>query len=302
MKNILILTTILLVGCKEKNKHSVTEKIESKRVTTESYELVKSSHSKALLILFPGGGSTSKVTKKEFKILKAATDTNISVLLMNFNRHLWIDNEETEHLSAQLEEIIAKNDLKKDRIFIGGMSIGGTDAITLSNYLSLLNSPISPKGVFVVDSPIDLCALYEGSQKDVARKDFSEERLEEPKFIIEYFEGEFGGTDSLLAKIQKVSPVTLKTNNIENIKGLKNTKLRFYTEPDTLWWKEVRQTDFENTNAYTLQKTSEILINDSWKNFQMIQTSDKGYRSNGMKHPHSWSIVDKNGLIDWILE
>ena len=44
------------------------------------------------------------------------------------------------------------------------MSIGGTVALTLSDYLSKTNSPIKPNGVFVVDSPIDLYALYESSQ------------------------------------------------------------------------------------------------------------------------------------------
>ncbi len=60
MKNIIILAAILFIGCKEKSKRSVVEKSESTTVITENYELVKSSNSKALLILFPGGASTSK--------------------------------------------------------------------------------------------------------------------------------------------------------------------------------------------------------------------------------------------------
>jgi len=118
------------------------------------------------------------------------------------------------------------------------MSIGGTVAMTLANYMSQATSSVKPKGVFVVDSPIDLYAIYQSSQKDVARADFSEERLAEPKFIISYFEEEFGGTEQLLSNIQKVSPVTVATENIENMIGLKESKLRFYTEPDTLWYKD----------------------------------------------------------------
>ncbi len=221
---------------------------------------------------------------------------------MNFNRHLWIKDEDTERLTKEITEIIEKNNLEKEKIFIGGMSIGGNVALTLSNYLCEFNASIKPEGVFIVDSPIDLYALYESEQKDFKRKDFSEERLAEPKFIIEMIEDQFGENDTLLLNIQKVAPVTLKTEATKNIQALKNTKLRFYTEPDTLWWEEVRQTDFESTNAYVLQKTSEILKNDNWNNFQLIQTKDKGYRSDGERHPHSWSIVDKSDLIDWILE
>lgn len=278
------------------------KKDQTTTVTTETYELIKTVNSKALLIVFPGGGTTSKETRENFKIVEDATNNNISVLLMNFNRHLWVDSEERKDLSTEILKIIEKNDLKTNKIFIGGMSIGGTVAITLSKHLTQINSQIKPKGVFVIDSPIDLYALYESSQKDVERKDFPAERLEEPKFIIDYFEDEFGDGDSLLTNIQKVSPITLKTENIYNIKDLKNTKLRFYTEPDTLWWKENRQTDFESTNAYTLQKTSEILKNNNWNNFQLIQTDNKGYRLDGERHPHSWSIVDTDELIGWILK
>ncbi len=268
----------------------------------EDYELIKLSESKALLIVFPGGGSTSKETKEEFKIIEKATKKEISVLLMNFNRHLWIEKKDSEKLTKLITSIIKNNNLKTDKIFIGGMSLGGTVALTLSNYLVETYSTLKPKCVFVVDSPIDLFALYESSQKDILRKDFSEERLAEPKWIINYFEEQFGGKDSLLTNIQKVSPLTLTTKNIDNIKNLKNEKLRFYTEPDTLWWKENRQTDFESTNAYTLQKTKELLSKKKWNNVELIQTINKGYRANGERNPHSWSIVDTDDLINWILE
>ncbi|WP_301338810.1 hypothetical protein [Tenacibaculum mesophilum] len=33
----------------------------------------------------------------------------------------------------------------------------------------------------------------------------------------------------------------------------------------------------------------------------ILPTTNKGYRANGERHPHSWAIVDKNDLINWIL-
>lgn len=303
MKKItLFLALILIIGCKNQSQKKQTPKKEITTIQTDDYELIKSSESKALLIIFPGGGSTSKETKRDFKIVEKATEKGISVLLMNFGRHLWIEKDDSEQLSNLILKAIKDNKLKTGNTFIGGMSIGGTVALSLSDYLSKTNSLLKPKGVFVIDSPIDLYALYESSQKDIVRKDFSEERLAEPKWIINYFEEEFGGKDSLLINIQKVSPLTIKTNNIDNIKKLKNKKLRFYTEPDTLWWKENRQTDFESTNAYILQKTNELLNDRNWNNVELIQTKEKGYQNDGDRNPHSWSIVDTDNLINWILE
>lgn len=267
-------------------------------IETEHYELYQAKDAQATLILYPGGGSTAKYTKKEFDIITAAAANQISVLLMNFNRHLWVDKETTKQLAGKLDTIFATNQLNTQNIIIGGMSIGGNVALSLSNYLHETKSKLSPQSTFIVDSPVDLHALYQSAKKDVANSSFSEERLAEPKWIINYFEKEFG-KETLLKNIQKVSPFTLdrKMNSVPN---LKNQKLRFYTEPDSLWWKENRQTDFKNTNAYTLQQISKDLKTKNWDHFELIETQNKGYRADGSRHPHSWSIVDVPNLINWI--
>jgi hypothetical protein len=35
---------------------------------------------------------------------------------------------------------------------------------------------------------------------------------------------------------------------------------------------------------------------------KFIKTKNKGYRANGEKNPHSWSLVNKKDLLDWINE
>jgi len=300
MKNsILLIIMTLLLTCKEESKVVTTDNAEI--TTTDDYELVRSNNSEALLVVFPGGGSTAKETKSDFKITADALKNKVSVLFMNFNRHLWIDDQDSETLEKQIRTVIDKHNLKTNKVYIGGMSIGGTVALSLSNYLVKKNSPINLQGTFVVDSPIDLFAIYESSQKDLLRKDFSEERRAEPQWIVNYFEEEFS-KDALLMNIQKVSPITLKTKNLANIKNLENKKLRFYTEPDTTWWKEVRQTDFESTNAFVLQQSTDLLKDKNWKNIELIQTKNQGFRSNGDRHPHSWSIVNTDDLLQWIMK
>lgn len=293
------LSLMLITSCKSKKEN---EEYQNKTtvITTKDYELIKVENEKALLIIFPGAGSNAKKTKEEFKIINPAIENGISVLLMNFSNKLWITDADCMQLNKELEGIMSKNKLQVDKIFIGGMSIGGNVALSLSNFLLKNNSTIKPRGVFVVDPPLDLFGLYKSSIKDIKNKDFSEERLAEPKGIINYFENTFGEEDSLLLNIQKISPFTLETKNIKNIHKLKDIKLNLYTEPDTLWWKENRQTDFESTNSYSIIKLFEVLQQNKWSNIQLIETKNKGYRSNGDKHPHSWSIVDIDNLINWM--
>ena len=34
---------------------------------------------------------------------------------------------------------------------------------------------------------------------------------------------------------------------------------------------------------------------------ELILTQDKGYRPDGQRHPHSWSIVDEEEMVGWLL-
>lgn len=302
MKYFSALALILLTACSNGPKNPVPDEKVTSIFRTDDYELNKTENSEALLILFPGGGGTSQATKAEFDIAKRASERNISVLYMNFNLHFWLDEETADQLGTDIADIIRKNDLNANKVFIGGMSIGGNVALLLANHLSLTNASFKPEGVFVVDSPIDLNVLYQSAQKDVSRRDFSEERLAEPRFIIGYIENEFGDSSEVLSNIQSASPVVLETEYTENIAALKDCEVRFYTEPDSVWWMENRQTDFENTNSFVIQQSVKLLNGRGWNKVQLIETKNKGYRANGERHPHSWSIVNIDELMDWIIQ
>jgi len=269
---------------------------------TDQYQIMRPARHKALLITFPGGGHTSVQTKQEFQVEATAEKSGVAVLYMNFNLHLWVSEDECAMLAQQIEEAVKSYGLNTDRVFIGGMSMGGNVALTLSNYLLRAGHSIQPKGTFIVDSPVDLHALYENALRDAGRSDFSEERKAEPEFIIRNLEKDFGSGDSLLTNIQSVSPYTLATQNIANLESLKSIKLNLYTEPDSLWWRENRDVDLAHTNSYVLQQLGRLLRENGYQQIQLIETEGKGYRANGDRHPHSWSIVDVNELMDWMLE
>lgn len=101
--------------------------------------------------------------------------------------------------------------------------------------------------------------------KDNKYPELSADRKAEPKWIVNYFEEEFE-KESLLENIQKNTPFT-RVNQTINVPNLKETKLRFYTEPDSTWHKENRQTDFESTNAFAIQQiTDQLKTTQNWEN------------------------------------
>nr|BFF36892.1 hypothetical protein BACT7_17540 [Tenacibaculum mesophilum] len=302
---ILILAFIAVASCKQskQEKQQVTpEKFEFTELIKEDYELYKPTKEiKAFLILFGGYPEVAKDIKREFKILDIARKNNIAVILSNLNQKLWLEENEQQQLAKSLQTIITENQLPTDNIFIGGFSSGGVVSLLISNYIvGKKQFYIDPKGVFIVDSPIDLVALYKSSEKSIERN-FSESAILESTWLLETLGNNFGNPKDSIKKYEEKAVFTSNTDNISNIEKLKSTKIRLYTEPDTLWWKKNRMADYDQMNAFYIKKLYESLKTKGFNNVEYIPTTNKGYRANGERHPHSWAIVDKKDLINRIL-
>ena len=301
MRKLIIFLVLIAVSCKGQNKeYSPKEDSRLENKITSEFELIKADEQKGLLILFPCFPCDANNTLSEFEISEISTKNGYSVLAMNFNQHLFLSPEEKQELTKRLEDIISQNNLSTENTYIGGFSSGGNVSLLISNYLVQNKSKIQPKGVFVVDSPIDLLALYKTAKKNL-KLNFSEPSIQEATWIKSFFDNEFGNPEKGITNYEKNSPYTFETQNIENLKKLENLKIRFYTEPDLKWWQENRKNDYQDLNAYYIKKLSEKLKEEFGnKNIEFIETENKGYRSNGERHPHSWAIVDKEELIKWM--
>ena len=305
-KSILAITVIFVVfvSCKNSGTEKTVDslKTEFREIKNDDYELSRPIEGlKSVLILFGGYPEKADDIKREFKILELAMQNSIAVVFMNYNQKLWLEENEKQKLAEQLKRIFIENDLPGKSIYFGGFSSGGNVALLIGDFLSHQNSSLAPKGVFVVDSPVDLVALYKSSEKNIARN-YSEPSIQESTWLLETLGEKFGNPHHNVSKYEVGSIYTSETNNIDNIRNLKSTKIRFYTEPDTIWWKENRMADYDQMNAYYLKQLSESLKNSDFNKVEYKQTKNKGFRANGERHPHSWSIVDKEDLIEWILK
>ena len=302
----LLLLLLTITSCKNKNPQETSIAAETPdyiELIETDYQLYKPTQkAKAVLVLFGGFPETAEDIKREFKILELAKKNNIAVIFSNYNKKLWLETQEKHQLAAQLQKIIADNQLPTDTIYIGGFSSGGVVSLLLSNFIiGLKQYYIDPKGVFIVDSPIDLAALYTSSEKNVKRTDPNISN-EESQWILNTLTDAFGHPEQNLENYQKHAVYTSRSNYTNNLKRLKNTKIRLYTEPDTLWWKTNHKANYDQLNAYYIKKLSQSLEAQQFKHVDYIPTTNKGYRSNGDRHPHSWSIIDTEDLIDWILK
>jgi hypothetical protein len=304
---ILLLILIAFFSCKEhsdkvKKVIQETEAIEYLKITHPEYDLHKPlSNPKAVLFLFGGYTEVAEDIKKEFEILELAKINEIAIIYSNYNHKLWLEESEKNQLAQKIQQLFEENQLPNNNIYFGGFSSGGNIALLISDYLTEnKNYQVHPKGVFIVDSPIDLAELFLNAEIHVQRN-FSEVAVQESKWLIEMLDKRFGNPNNDISEYEKFSAFTLITGVTEKIKHLKDTKLRMYTEPDSLWWKQNRMIDFEQTNAFQITKLYEALKTDKFSKTEFISTENKGYRANGDRHPHSWAIVEQKKLIEWML-
>jgi hypothetical protein len=299
----IIFLTSILVGCNVTvNEKTATDKTSYELIRTAFYTVEKPSDSTAAtLILFGGYPENAEDIQREFAISEIAQSNKIAVVYMNFNRTLWFENNQLDSLSNVFVTLLDSLDLPTKKLCIGGFSSGGAVALHLSNYLQQIpKDNYKPSSVFIVDSPIDLSQLYYTSEKNLERA-FSEVSVQESKWIIHQLGNRLGNPHEDISPYEQHSIFTWQTKHVENLAYLKNTALRLYTEPDTAWWKENRMVTYEETNAFLIHQLHQTLQNTGFKHVSYIATENKGYRANGDRHPHSWSIVNKEDLIEWIL-
>lgn len=287
---ILILFIFFILSCKTYNEKEF-------KINSEHYELLVPEKHKELLILFPSFGGNNESVKNESNLVNYALENRISILIFKINTSLFFDSKGKLNFSKLTSMIIKENNLNPNKIYLGGFSAGGNLALQLGKSFTESNSKISnPKGIFVVDSPVDLLKLYQNSKKRAQIE--KPEANSESDFIIEYLEVMIGKPERDIELFKEFSPYLDTLKYIENVK-FKDTKLLFYTEPARKFNLLNYNRTFEETNSYQIKN----LHNELKKNgliSKYIETENKGYRKNGNRNPHSWSIIDEKEIIDWI--
>ena len=65
-----------------------------------------------------------------------------------------------------------------------------------------------------------------------------------------------------------------------------------------MWYiKKSCRNQFTEENIYVGAVLINYLYNNGNQDAEVIITHSKGYRNSGLRHPHSWSIIDAKDLI-----
>lgn len=267
-----------------------------REIHASDYDLIIPAEQKALLILFPCFSCDAADTRAESRIADTAAANGIAVLMLNFNRHILMSDAEQQEVISTMVHAVKEHEVDGANTFIGGFSSGGNVSVLLAKeLLAQPRSRIGLKGVFAVDSPLDLVHLYECSERDLKKTTFPEHK-DEARYLVAFLDSALGSPTDSLANYERSAPLL---NTAASVAPLKDLPIRFYTEPDTAWWRANRDDSYEELNAYALKRIHDTLVAVGNVRAEYITTEGRGVQ-HGNRHPHAWSIVDEREFVRWV--
>lgn len=268
------------------------------------YYLVVEPESKKIdgvLVLLPGFGLRAESILSESDLHNVSFSNRILTVMFAPGDKLYADSEVQSRMNAVLAHVIRKYQVDPEKIVLGGYSAGGTVA---TRYVELCHEfpekyPVQPEGVFTVDSPLDIFRIWDYLEEAYDNR-YTEAAYREAEFVMRHMKSEHGVPRENMELYAKLTPFSMNKSISQNEKHLKDVAVRVYHDVDIEWRLKNSTQSVRDSNylvSSELIKRLLLMGNDRAEFKQSFQT---GYRSDGRRHPHSWSIVDEQECIEWL--
>jgi len=256
---------------------------------------------KGVLVLMPGFAQPAELIFPESKIQNVAYVNNLLSIAIPCQPKLYADSIVIEKLNKTLNHVKTKYNISAEDFIIGGFSAGGTISLRYAEYCYQKpdEASIKPQAVFTVDSPVDLFHIWNYFEREL-EKNFSEAGVNEAKYVQELMLKEIGSPKDNWDVWNAFTPFNMESKEKGNEQFLENIAVRVYHDIDVNWLIKERHRSLIDTNALPASELINRLRQYGNKHAEFMTAKNEGYRSSGLRHPHSWSIVDEIELVQWV--
>lgn len=264
------------------------------------YALVPSKKIKGVIVLLAGTWDRTEYVLSNNKILvQLAYDNGFAVIVPSVNQRLTLNRDVLDFLNACFYQAIDKYKLPKDKFILGGFSMGGLFSLRYTElaYQDSTKTVVQPVATYSVDGPTDLENLYQTEERALQN---SPNKAEASYALNEFKKNMGGAPDTVRENYVYYSSYSKSEKDGGNAKYLKYLPVRIYNDVDVNWWLVNRNADLYDMNALDQSALINFLKRNGNKNAEYINAFGKGYRLDGTRHPHSWSIVDPVDCIEWL--
>jgi dienelactone hydrolase len=263
---------------------------------------------RALLVLLPGWGDDLNAFERSSPSTpstlpaRLASRGVVTITALPDPETLFEADAMVVRLDSMVAEVLQRYGIPRERVAVGGFSAGGTGAVRYAQHCARdrCRGASRVAAVFAVDPPLDWERVYRTSDL-IVRRNAPRSNIEEERRLVNTIRRAMGGTpDQRRSAYLRHSPVIASSADGGNARHLASTAVRIYTEPDVHWWMQERNLDFHGMNSVDHAALINLLRVRGNTRAELITTTGKGFRPDGRRHPHSWSIVDEEELIRWL--
>jgi len=201
-----------------------------------------------------------------------------------------------------IAEVLNKYKIQNGRVAIGGFSASGIGAMRYAQFcVKGKRKTKAPVTTFAVDSPLDYERWFLAAELELKRLALAGLDNAEDQSAVHFLRKEFGGSPTeAVEAYRRQSVVSTLVADGGNARLLKDTPVRIYIEPDLKWRVANLNQDVYSSNMLDATALINVLRLLGNNNAELITTSGAGYRRDGSRNPHSWSIVDERDLAQWL--
>lgn len=266
--------------------------------------LIPDSASKGLLVIIGGFCATPFNVMSETKLPVTACKAGYTVVIpcLYTCDSIQVNKIAQNRLISLIPELINKYNIPANKFIIGGQSMGGHQALFYTEQAFKQNTKniIKPNAVFGVDPPLNMKRLWNSFSYNV-KINFSEISAGEGKEQLRRFQIIFGGSPTQFPKrYREASSFYPEAEDGGNAKYLKNIPVRLYCDPDINWVIDNRRGTAEFMNMADLTGCISQLKILGNTNAELVNCLGKGFKPDGSRHPHYFSMLDADECINWI--
>ncbi|WP_294213312.1 hypothetical protein [uncultured Chryseobacterium sp.] len=267
------------------------------------YRIIPKGKPDGMVIILPGSGETAERVMNQIYFDELAFENNLLVLFPSWEEEGdFFYKADQKFLDRIARDNVEKYNISKSKIAVGGLSGGGMLAITYAERsVRDKNTYFIPGAIFAIDPPLDYENMYYRMEREIERN-ISEAGVSEAKMFNKELVAAIGSPDKNREKYLKESMFTYRDKDGGNAKYLIDIPILMYTEPGILWQMNNRGRDLYDLNCTDITAMINLLKHKGHKNADLIITQERGIRPEGNRHPHSWSIMDSEECLTWILK
>jgi hypothetical protein len=266
------------------------------------YKIVPKAKPVGVLTIFPSGGEKIENLLKQITLHQAAYNNNLLVIIPSYNWGTFQRIPDIEFLNGIFKQVVEEHKISKDNFILCGLSNGGMMSLTYGIAAVRDSSTyITPKGIIGIDPPLDYARFYKYCEREVTRN-FSEAGVAEAKWFISIYNQIYNGTpEEQPQNYIDASIFSFGAKDGGNANYLNNIAIRMNTDLNLDYLLNQRKRDLYDWNGTDIVAfVNQLKINGN-KNAEVFITQNKGVRLDGTKNPHSWTIMDTDDTMEWIL-